>query len=191
MLVCGNRGVKERRKVLICITSKPVRAKEVEILKGPCMQHLRHKVGMVVNATHGDKPRIGGLWASESPKFRPLYDDVNWIGDKEYEAALQLVGDRHRQGTEVWMNACRFLGDTLLQDSVAVMRLTNMDSTIPRERNRDFPFLAPAHKNYALFAEFYVESGRYYEALAAADAATLQPPPPPTPAQAAGQKRKL
>lgn len=39
--------------------------------------------------------------------------------------------------------------------------------------------------------EFYVESGRCYEALAAADAATLQPPPPPTPAQTTGQKRKL
>ncbi len=39
--------------------------------------------------------------------------------------------------------------------------------------------------------DFYVQSGRCYEALAAADAATLQPPPPPTPTQAAGQKRKL
>ena len=87
-----------------------------------------------------------GLWASESPKFRPLCDDVNWIGDKEYHLALQPVGERRRQGTELWMTACRFLADTLLQDLVAVMRLTNMDSTVLRERTIDFPFLAPAHK---------------------------------------------
>ncbi|CAL8465962.1 g5498 [Coccomyxa elongata] len=351
ILVCGNRGVRERRKKLICVTSKPVREKEMEILKGPCVQHLRQKVGMVVDATHGDKPRSAGdrtlklamfsvdglfrkenvlqcpvwklaqylrhrslmpglslesnlcsqqqllnyldaplyltstgaayanrklldhldimkvaaglrkehgsgvhawrnkaleesqlhhndkamaerlldhswdihddfyafcnypnikesaqlaghvdghvllyrtgLWASESPKFRPLYDDINWIGDKEYEVALQLVGPRRRQGTELWMKACRFLADTLLQDLVAVMRLTDMDTTILRDRTCDFPFLASAHKNHTLFVEFYVASGRYYEALAAADAAALQPPPPPTPAQAAGQKRKL
>ncbi|CAL8461819.1 g1350 [Coccomyxa elongata] len=347
ILMCGNRGVRERRKKLICITSKIVRAKEIEILKGPCVQHLRQKVGMVADVTTGDKPRTAGdaslkralfsidglfrkenvlecpvwklaqylrhrslmpglslgsnldsqqqllnyldaplyltstgiayptgklmedldrmkaaaglrkqqgsgvhawrnkaleesqlhhndkamaerlldhsgdvhafcnypnikesaqlaghvdghvrlyrtgLCASESPKFKPLYDDINWIGDKEYAEALQLVGHRRMQGTELWMKACRFLADTLLQDLVAVMRLTNMDSAILRERTRDFPFLAPAHKNHKLFVEFYFESGRYYEALAAADAATLQPPPPPTPAQAAGQKRKL
>ncbi|CAL8463155.1 g2689 [Coccomyxa elongata] len=352
ILVCGNRGVRERRKKLICIISKIVRAKEIEILPAcNCVQHLRQKVGMVVDVTHGDKPRTAGdmslkralfladglfrkenvpecplwklaqylrhrslmpglslgsnlgsqqqlldyldaplyltstgcayrrdklledldmmktaaglrkeqgsgvhawrnkaleesqlhhndkamaerlldhsgdvhddfyafcnypnikesaqlaghvdghvrlyrtgLWASESAKFRPLYDDINWIGDNEYAEALQLVGPRRRQGTELWMNTCRFLADTLLQDLVAVMRLTNMDGAILRDRTHDFPFLASDHKNHALFVDFYVESGRYYEALAAADAATLQPPPPPTPAKAAGQKRKL
>ena len=56
ILVCGNTGVRERRKKLICITSKPVREKEMEILKGPCVQTL----GMVVDATHGDNPRSAG-----------------------------------------------------------------------------------------------------------------------------------
>ena len=103
-----------------------------------------------------------GLWASQSPKFRPLYDDVNWVGDKEYEVALQLVGHRRMQGTELWMNACRFLADTLLQDLVAVMRLTNMDSTILRERTADFPFLAPDHKVCLCTCKNFNRASKYY-----------------------------
>ncbi|BDA44316.1 hypothetical protein COCOBI_05-5000 [Coccomyxa sp. Obi] len=59
-IACANRGVRERRKQLVCITSMPLRAKEVEILSGPCKDYLQHKIGMVVDAVHGDKPRTGG-----------------------------------------------------------------------------------------------------------------------------------
>ena len=57
---CANRGVRERRKQLVCITGMPLRAKEVEVLSGPCADYLQHKIGMIVDAIHGDKPRTGG-----------------------------------------------------------------------------------------------------------------------------------
>lgn len=134
ILHCGNRGVRERRKKLICITSKCVRDKEAQILKGPCTQYLRQKVGMVVDAIHGDKPRIGGDRSTMDALFSvdALFRKENVLECPVWKLAQYL---RHRSlmpGLSLWSN----LGSQqrLLGYLDAPLYLTSHGSAYPRRK---------------------------------------------------------
>ena len=56
-----------------------------------------------------------GLWASKIPKYKPLYEAINWISDRAFAVVPVLAGPRRRQGTQMFLDANRMLPDILLQ----------------------------------------------------------------------------
>lgn len=92
------------------------------------------------------RPYRTGPWASKIPKYKPLYDALNRISDKAFAVAPVLAGPRRRQGIQMFLDANGMLPDTLLQDLVAAMRVSDLEGAFLLQRTEDFPFLKQGDK---------------------------------------------
>ena len=87
-----------------------------------------------------------GIWASEEPRFRPLYDDIKWVSDAALELAPQLAGPSRKWGTQRWLDTNCWLADVLLQNLVAFMRISTANAQAFIQRTAEYPFLARSHE---------------------------------------------
>ncbi|CAL8462383.1 g1916 [Coccomyxa elongata] len=196
-IACANQGVRERRKQLVCITSMPLRAKEVELLSGPCADYLQHKIGMIVDAVHGDKPRAHRTSTGSGYYEGKLGSDMVAMTQaagipKEYGSGTHALRHKGMQNSQLLLNemekACRQLDHSggVHDDYYAFCIAPNIKDSAAMAGHLDGHVRPLQDRIGTSSLNFLVVSAKYEEGLRTADM------PQPLPYQPlSGQKRKV